>query len=123
MSGSAPTQADLQALSDNYTSLNHKLSSTVQTLQTLEAQRTENVSVSREFDKLDFSAKIYKLVGPVLVKQGLEEAKSTVDGRKGFIEGQIQEVEKQITDIKGQQEKLKGEIIHLQSQMQQQEQQ
>jgi prefoldin beta subunit len=88
MSGPS-NQEQLQSLTDNYNSLSVKLSSTLQTLQTLEAQRTENSSVSLEFTRLTPKSKVYKLVGPVLVKQGLEEAKSTVEGRMGFIEKQM----------------------------------
>lgn len=34
-------------------------------------------------------ANVYKLVGPVLLKQGTVEAKSTVDGRLEFIEKEM----------------------------------
>jgi prefoldin beta subunit len=115
MSTAAPSS--LQSLTDSYSSLSTKLNSTITTLQSLEAQRTENASVSAEFSLLASSSnsppKIYKLIGPVLVKQTLEEAKSTVEGRMGFIEKQIQEVEKQISEIKGRQENVKDEVRYL----------
>jgi len=38
---------------------------------------------------LSEDAKIYKLVGPVLLKQDTTEAKSTVDGRLEFIEKEM----------------------------------
>jgi prefoldin beta subunit len=110
MATTASTPADLQALTDTYNGLSTKISSTLQTLQGLEAQRTENASVSKEFGSLETGVKVYKLVGPVLVKQSLEEAKSTVEGRMGFIETQIGDVEKQIGELKGQQEQVKGEV-------------
>lgn len=43
----------------------------------------------QEFNKLSDDAKIYKLVGPVLLKQDTTEAKSTVDGRLDFIEKEM----------------------------------
>lgn len=65
------------------------MSNNVQNLQKLESQRQENKSVKAEFENLDEDSKVYKLVGPVLVKQEKVEAQSTVDGRLKFIEGQM----------------------------------
>lgn len=39
----------------------------------------------QEFATLPDDAKVYKLVGPVLLKQDVSEAKSTVDGRLEYI--------------------------------------
>lgn len=47
---------------------------------------TNNV---QEFNSLDDDAGIYKLVGPVLLKQDSTEAKSTVDGRLEYIGGEM----------------------------------
>lgn len=43
----------------------------------------------QEFSSLDDDAKIYKLVGPVLLKQDTTEAKSTVDSRLQYIQGEM----------------------------------
>lgn len=43
----------------------------------------------QEFASLDDEAKIYKLVGPVLLKQDTSEAKSTVDSRLEYIEKEM----------------------------------
>lgn len=53
--------------------------------QKLESQQQENKSVQSEFSSLADDANIYKLVGPVLLKQDTAEAKSTVDGRLDYI--------------------------------------
>lgn len=66
-----------------------ELSNLVQVRQKLEGQLTENESVQKEFSGLDDGAKIYKLVGPVLLKQETEEAKSTVSSRLEFIENEM----------------------------------
>jgi len=96
-------QKQLQALSDDYQSLqtglyassSHciespltlklELSTLVTARQKLESQQQENKSVQAEFSTLDDDANIYKLVGPVLLKQDTAEAKSTVDGRLEYI--------------------------------------
>jgi prefoldin beta subunit len=41
--------------------------------------------ISQEFDALEDDETIYKLVGPVLLKQEKFEAESTVKGRLDFI--------------------------------------
>lgn len=43
----------------------------------------------QELDLLDSSNTIYKLVGPVLVKQDLDEAKATVGKRLDYINGEM----------------------------------
>jgi chaperonin cofactor prefoldin len=45
----------------------------------------------QEFNSLADDANIYKLVGPVLLKQDTSEAKSTVDGRLEYIGGEMYE--------------------------------
>lgn len=42
-----------------------------------------------EFDKLDEDSKIYKIVGPVLLKQDKNEAVMAVNGRLEFIEKEM----------------------------------
>jgi len=57
--------------------------------QQLFVTKTENEFVKQEFDNLDSEAVIYKLVGPVLVKQELGEGKETVEKRLVYCEGEL----------------------------------
>lgn len=82
-------RAKLQALSDEYQSLQTQLSELISARQKLESQQQENKGVQNEFKGLAEDATIYKLVGPVLLKQDTTEAKSTVDGRLEFIEKEM----------------------------------
>lgn len=85
-----------------------ELSTLVTARQKLESQQQENKSVQdvsgeqscltlralvltcfQEFAGLADDANIYKLVGPVLLKQDTAEAKSTVDGRLQYIETEM----------------------------------
>ena len=47
------------------------------------------INLPQEFATPDDDAKIYKLVGPVLLKQETAEAKSTVDSRLEYIEKEM----------------------------------
>ncbi|THW77774.1 hypothetical protein D6D19_01991 [Aureobasidium pullulans] len=114
-------QKQLQALSDEYTTLQNELQTTVAARQKLESQQQENKG---EFANLDDDANIYKLVGPILLKQDATEAKSTVDGRLEFIDKEMSvfvtvlidafsltnrsnRIEKQISDIQAKSEEKK----------------
>lgn len=119
MATSDPQKA-LQALSDDFQSIQKDLSSIIETRQKLESQLQENKTVQKEFAALDEEAGIYKLIGPVLLKQDRSEAVINVDKRLEFIESEIKRVEAQIKDAQAKQEKKKMEIIGLQSQVQQQ---
>ncbi|KAH0167048.1 hypothetical protein KCU67_g4045, partial [Aureobasidium melanogenum] len=109
----------LQALSDEYTTLQNELQTTVTARQKLESQQQENKGVKSEFANLDDDANIYKLVGPILLKQDVSEAKSTVDGRLEFIEKEINRIEKQISDIQDKSEEKKMAVFQLQTEIQQ----
>ena len=67
---------------------------------------------------LDERNTVYKLVGPVLMKVELEEAKENVSKRIEFIEGELTKVDKQIADKQGQQVTLGEEISEMQRKMQ-----
>lgn len=55
----------------------------------LESQLNENTMVKEEFGKLDEESEVFKLRGPVLIKQDLEDAKQAVDGRLNFIKSNL----------------------------------
>jgi prefoldin beta subunit len=61
----------------------------VQARQKLESQQQENKNVQKEFSKLTDASNIYKLVGPVLLKQEKSEAVIAVEGRLQFIDKEM----------------------------------
>ncbi|KAM0715889.1 hypothetical protein Q7P37_008403 [Cladosporium fusiforme] len=113
-------QKQYQALTNEYQSLQNDMSSLVTARQKLESQQQENKSVQTEFNSLSDDAGIYKLVGPVLLKQDSTEAKSTVDGRLEYIGGEIKRIEDSIKEITEKSETKKMQIMQIQGAMQQQ---
>ncbi|KAK0712784.1 Prefoldin, partial [Lasiosphaeria miniovina] len=111
----AEVQARLQSLSEDFTKLQKDLQESVLSRQKLEAQKQENLGVQREFVKLKDDETIYKLIGPILLKQDKADAESTVNGRLEFIGKEIQRLETQIKETQVKIEKKKGEIIQLQT--------
>ena len=61
----------------------------MQARQKLESQQQENKNVQKEFSKLTDASNIYKLVGPVLLKQEKSEAVIAVEGRLQFIDKEM----------------------------------
>ncbi|KAI0973646.1 prefoldin subunit [Xylaria arbuscula] len=114
----AEVQAQLQALSEEYQKLQQELQTAVDSRQRIEAQRQENLGVQKEFDRLKDGESVYKLAGPILLKQDKVEAESTVKGRLEFIGKELERSEEHINEIQEKIEKKKGEIIQIQSGLQ-----
>lgn len=93
-------------------------------LGTLMAQRNENEMVKQELDVCDQDAAdgteaiVYKQVGPVLLKNDLDEAKETIEKRLEFISGEIKKTESMITKKDETSQQLAMKIQEMQSAMQ-----
>jgi len=87
--------------------------------QILESQLTENKFVKEELDLLKKDDTVYKLVGPVLLKQDLVEAVQTVEKRIDYIQGEIKRHETAIKDTEAKQESIKETLNKFQQQIQQ----
>ncbi|VUC23854.1 unnamed protein product [Clonostachys rosea] len=112
---SVDSQARLQALTDDFQKLQQDLQTTVAARQKLEGQKQENTGVKTEFASMDDDETIYKLVGPVLLKQEKQEAVSTINGRLDFIDKEIARLEGVLKEQQESAEKKKMEIIQIQS--------
>ncbi|EFC46227.1 predicted protein, partial [Naegleria gruberi] len=69
--------------------------------QSLLAQKNENDTVKLEFDLIDETSdevEVYKLIGPVLIKQDAAEAKSNVEKRLEFIKKEVENADKKIEE-------------------------
>ncbi|KAL3482400.1 putative prefoldin subunit 6 [Aspergillus californicus] len=117
----ADPQKQVQALSDEYQAFQTELDGLVDARQKLESQQQENQSVQAEFTSLDDESNIYKLIGPVLLKQDKTEALMAVSGRLEFIEKEIQRIEGQIQENQDKSDQKRTEIVQFQSQVQQQQ--
>lgn len=55
----------------------------------MDGQLNENIAVKKELDLLKQDNDVFKLIGPVLVKQDLEEAKQNVTKRMDYISAEL----------------------------------
>ncbi|XP_072331924.1 prefoldin subunit 6-like [Scyliorhinus torazame] len=111
-------QRKLQAEVEKYQSVQKDLSKCLSARQKLEAQVTENTIVKEELDLLESTNSVFKLIGPVLVKQDLEEAKSTVAKRLEYINGEIKRYEGQMKDLENKSELKRETLSKLQQDFQ-----
>ena len=74
--------------------------------------------MQKEFASLADDAGIYKLVGPVLLKQDKNEATAAVDGRLEFIGKEITRTESRIKELQESSEKKRIELMQLQQKLQ-----
>ena len=111
-------QGQLQEKVEKIQSLQKTQQKTLAARQTLDSQLSENKLVKEELDKLEDEAKVFKLIGPALVKQDTTEAKQNVEKRIEYISGELKRHDETITDLDKKQDALKEELGTLQAQMQ-----
>ena len=96
---------DLEARRD---ALSRRHSELAEKQQGLVRQQHENAITKAELELLSEDAKVYKLVGPVMINQSLFEAKDTVEKRLDFIEKEskataieLKKLEDELTAVHG----------------------
>jgi prefoldin beta subunit len=89
-----------------------------ETLRLLTSQKSENESVKAEFDKLEPEANVWKLTGPLMVKQDTDEANANVVKRIEFITSELEKAESNIKKCEEEFETKRQELVQIQSQLQ-----
>ncbi|XP_026990937.1 prefoldin subunit 6 [Tachysurus fulvidraco] len=111
-------QKKLQSELEKYQQIQKDVSKSMSARQKLEAQLTENNIVKEELDFLDSQNTVYKLIGPVLVKQDLDEAKATVGKRLEYINGEIKRYETLMKEMERKTEQHREVLASLQQEYQ-----
>lgn len=87
-------------------------------LQQLQSQLQENVLVREELSRVGDDRKVYKLVGPVLIPQEADEARSTVGTRIGFIDGEVKKAEGRVRGLETKAQEVQQGILKAQQELQ-----
>ncbi|XP_033643253.1 prefoldin subunit 6-like [Asterias rubens] len=111
-------QSNLQDELEKFKTVQKNYQKAVETRQKLDAQLNENNIVKSEIDLLDGEAKVFKMMGPVLIQQDLAEAKSTVGKRMEYIGGEIKRQDGLIKDLDSKQNEHRDKLAKLQQQFQ-----
>lgn len=86
--------------------------------QQLYGQLTENTLVREELGKASEGSNVFKLVGPVLIPQDLDEAKSTVGTRISFIEGEVSKANERVKALEASNQEAQVAIVRAQEEFQ-----
>lgn len=109
---------EVNALLEQYKGLSSQLQDLYAKSQQFVQQQSENNLVKVELDLLDANTPVFKLVGPVLMRQDLDDAKENVNKRLEFIEGEIKKVDDSIEAATRKQGELGDQIARIQQRMQ-----
>ncbi|KAG4303730.1 hypothetical protein PCK1_000248 [Pneumocystis canis] len=106
-------QSKLETISKDYHKTQDELFKIIEARQKLNSQLQENKLVQKEFSILENEALIYKLTGPILIKQEKSEAMLNVKKRLEYIETEIERLETQIKKYNKNLEEQKSEVYIL----------
>ena len=111
-------QNQLQEGVEKLQSFQKQQQKTLSARQMLDSQLNENKLVKEEMDKVESDTKVFKLIGPALVRQDVSEAKQNVDKRIEYITGELKRQDDMLADLDKQQEAEREKLQNLQTQMQ-----
>merc|ERR1712131_267294 len=112
-------QKELEAQVEKVTRCRNEKENVGKRIGQFEAQLSETKVVQSEWDLLGDDSVVYKLLGPVLVKQDKEEAVSTVKNRADYMESELKSCEKSLIEIGKRMEKEQAALTDLQIKAQQ----
>ncbi|MED6155578.1 Prefoldin subunit 6 [Stylosanthes scabra] len=111
-------QRELENKTNDLSKLQKDIAKNHQVRKKYTVQLGENELVLKELDLLNEDANVYKLIGPVLVKQDLAEANSNVRKRIEYISAELKRLDATVQDLEEKQNSKKDAILKLQQKIQ-----
>ncbi|KAG2649813.1 prefoldin subunit 6-like [Panicum virgatum] len=111
-------QKDLEIQANALSKIQKDIAKNHQVRKQYTIQVGENELVLKELELLNDGANVYKLIGPVLVKQDLAEAKANVKKRIEYISAELKRMDRALKDLEDKQNSKKESIFKLQQRMQ-----
>ncbi|XP_073300474.1 prefoldin subunit 6-like [Primulina huaijiensis] len=111
-------QKDLENKANDLSKLQKDISKNHQIRKKYTIQLGENELVLKELDLLTAEANVYKLIGPVLVKQDLAEANANVRKRIEYISAELKRLDSTLQDLEEKQNSKKEAIFKVQQKIQ-----
>merc|ERR1711907_808705 len=111
-------QAEMQADAENFKKAQGENQKLVGQRTQLHQQISENQMVEKELKMLEDEAKVFKLVGPVLIPQDLIEAKANVKKRLEYMQGETDKIDKKMKENNELMEKTQQKVMDIQKKMQ-----
>ncbi|XP_048323687.2 prefoldin subunit 6 isoform X2 [Ziziphus jujuba] len=111
-------QRDLETKANDLSKIQKDIAKNHQVRKKYTIQLGENELVLKELDLLQEDANVYKLIGPVLVKQDLAEANANVRKRIEYISAELKRLDATLQDLEEKQSSKKETILKLQQRFQ-----
>ncbi|XP_071691005.1 prefoldin subunit 6 [Rutidosis leptorrhynchoides] len=111
-------QKELEVKANDLSKIQKDISKNHQVRKKYTIQLGENELVLKELDLLSEDANVYKLIGPVLVKQDLAEANANVRKRIEYISAELKRLDSTLQDMEEKQNSKKEAIFKLQQRIQ-----
>lgn len=111
--------AEIDAEVQNFKEIQAQLQSVRADLQTVLGQLTENEMVQKELELVDSSSNVYKMVGPVLIKNSVEDARDTVSKRLEFISAERDRLEAKSKELETKGGEIATKVQQMQAALQQ----
>ncbi|KAK8641996.1 hypothetical protein V6N13_011361 [Hibiscus sabdariffa] len=111
-------QRDLENKANDLSKLQKDIAKNHQVRKKYTIQLGENELVLKELDLLKEDANVYKLIGPVLVKQDLAEANANVRKRIEYISAELKRLDGSLQDLEEKQHSKREAILKVQQRIQ-----
>ncbi|CAN6470695.1 unnamed protein product [Victoria cruziana] len=111
-------QRELETHANNLSKLQKDIAKNHQVRKQYTIQLGENELVLKELDLLNENSNVYKLIGPVLVKQDLAEANANVKKRIEYISAELKRLDGTLQGLEEEQNSKKEVILKLQQKIQ-----
>ncbi|GAQ88390.1 Prefoldin subunit 6 [Klebsormidium nitens] len=118
MAGGKELEMQLEREAKAFQTIQKEIQKNHQLRQQFKTQLGENELVKTELDILDDESNVYKLIGPVLVKQDLVEAKANVDKRIEYISGETKRLDGALKDLERKASEKRQEVMKMQQRLQ-----
>lgn len=115
------TKTKLEAIMQTMIALQKEASKAMSAVMGLKNQFLENQLVAKELDDVPDGTAVYKLVGPVLLAEELEEARTNVRTRLNKISEQLQAGNNRVHAIETEMEQKRTSLIAFQNELHKQE--
>ncbi|XP_023541350.1 prefoldin subunit 6-like [Cucurbita pepo subsp. pepo] len=111
-------QRELETKANDLSKLQKDIAKNHQVRKKYTIQLGENELVLKELDLLRDDANVFKLIGPVLVKQDLAEANANVRKRIDYISAELKRLDSALQDLEEKQNSKRDAILKLQQRSQ-----
>lgn len=111
-------QRDLENKANDLSKLQKDIAKNHQVRKKYTIQLGENELVLKELDLLRDDANVYKMIGPVLVKQDLAEARANVRKRIEYISAELKRLDATLQDLEDKQKSKQETVVKVQQRIQ-----